>query len=453
MSQLTLSERLFHRACANWQQFFAIRTRLSLDSLTHWWSIRWPFLIRFWLTRCDADWGMFKTSLETWAAAREEALEEYREQLSQPCLAPFFRVWERLLFTLCIEWFCSGRDHDLNVLELSSVVVMLDDLIGFEDSEFCLDNISDRNRICWKQIYFIVVHICLYSKFWLWVSSQCFPESTLDIAMNENRFFNLRSSHDFRSVSVYWACVVVKSAIHILLLVNSQMERNIFLKSLHRCFSHCIWSASSASRISPLHCARSCRFLSDVFSEVFRELEPDKSRDDAHKVFRCIIESCFIFDLEWIELSLDEWSEVSDLCCSIVENQIVSSSDLCRKICRINLCDFCDRSAHEWKKIRSEHSHIFWNGLSFRSIFQISDFLSYVIKHSIKNCSETNIIVSSSDSKIIFDHVECDKSWHIIWNQLWRYFWQDCEQNRPHRIASGESFAHCPFNISWRHEV
>lgn len=240
MFQLTLSEILCHRACASSQLFFAIRTRLSLDSLTHSRSIRWFSLIRSWLTSFDADSYMFRSSLETSFAAREEALALSQIQREKPCPEPFFTVWERLLFTLCWEWFCSGRDHDLNVLEFSPVIVMLDDLVCFEDSELCLNNISDRHWIRWKKIDLIIVWVCLHSKLWFRIWFRGFPQSTFDLAIYENRFFDLRSSHDFCSISVYCACVVVKSAIHILLLVNPQMQRDIFLKSFHCCFLHWI---------------------------------------------------------------------------------------------------------------------------------------------------------------------------------------------------------------------
>lgn len=422
MSQLTLSEISCHRACANSQQSFAIRTRLSLDSLTHLWLIRWPFMTRFWLTSFYADWDMFRSSLETSFAAREEVLALSQIQREKPCLEPFFTVWERLLFTLCWEWFCSGRDHDLNVLELSSVIMMFDDLVCFEDSELCLDNVSHWHWICWKKIDLVIVRIGLHCKLWFWIWFRWFPESALDIAIYENRLFDLRSSHDFCSISVYRACIIVKSAIHILLLVNPQMQRNIFLKSFHCCFLHWIWSSSRSRGINPFHSPRSCRLFCDISSEVFRELESDQCRDYVHEIKWSFCESCFIYDLEWIELSLDERHEVWNLCSSVLKNEIISSRNLWRKISRIDGLDFCHRSLYEWKNIWSQHSHVFRNDFCLVSFLEISDLLRYIIENSIKNRSETNIIWVVTYSEIVFHWFQRNEIWHIVLNQLWRYF-------------------------------
>jgi len=164
---------------------------------------------------------------------------------------------------------CGWRNKKLYIFEPSSVIMVLNDLINFEFSNLGWHNITLKNWIWWMKVDFIIVHICLHCKRSFTIWSGVLPQCTLDVLIFHHLSLHNGSSFHNLSECVYWACIVVESAVHILLLENSQMNWNIFSESWCCWFLCCICSTLSPWWIRPLHCSWSCLLFNDIFSEVF----------------------------------------------------------------------------------------------------------------------------------------------------------------------------------------
>lgn len=207
-------------------------------------------------------------------------------------------------FAMCL---CGWRNKKLDIFEPSAVIMVLNYLINLEFSNLCWHNVTLKNRIWGMKVDFIIVHICLNCKRSFTIWSGILPQCTLDVLIFHHLSLHNGSSFHNLSKGVYWACIIVESAVHILLLVNSQVKWNVFVESWWHLFSHCIWSTLWLWRIRPLDCSWSGCFFSDIFSEVFWEFKTNHCCNNIDEVIWCGCISCSVFHKKLVKISGDKW--------------------------------------------------------------------------------------------------------------------------------------------------
>ena len=239
-----------------------------------------------------------------------------------------------------VHILCSCWNEYLKIIKSSSVIMVVHYLVNFEYSHVWINNISDSNQwICWFKIHFKAVVWCLDCKRCFTISSCAFPDCTFYVLISDGLWFNHCSPFFNLWESVYCACVVVESAVHILLLENPQMNWNILSESWCNCFLCWICSTLSSCWIRPFDCSWSCWLFNDIFSHVFCILNTNKCCNDIFKIIWWCWISSGVFHLEFVKTCADKWLKVYHLNSSIIENQIISSVHLCCEIHSINLFD------------------------------------------------------------------------------------------------------------------
>lgn len=215
MSELIYYGRLYHHACANWLLFFSIILLLSQDILIHLQFLKLFYHFLFSLIGLYVVKGIFMFLLDSCFVFLFWVLQEFHWQLLLPSLQVFYQDWWSNLFTL----YC-WRNEYLKIIELSPWIVVFNNLIDFEYSQWSVNYISNTHRIWSSEVHLILIEICLSRKLTFRIWFCVLPYSTFYIAVKNHLTLNRRSSYYLLWESVYRACVVVESSIHSQIIVK-----------------------------------------------------------------------------------------------------------------------------------------------------------------------------------------------------------------------------------------